>query len=41
MWYKMYPSKLECVADLSQLGLLTNMDHDDVLKSDFDTKTES
>jgi hypothetical protein len=38
MWYKMYPSKLECVADLSQLGLLTIMDHDDVLKSDFDTK---
>ena len=38
LWHKFYPSKSECVSDLAQLGLLTIMDQDDVLKSDFDIK---
>jgi hypothetical protein len=38
VWNKVYPSKRECAADLALLGLLTIMDQDDVLKSDFDTK---
>jgi hypothetical protein len=38
MWSKMYPSKLVCAIDLGRIGLLTIMDQDEVLKSDFVTR---
>jgi hypothetical protein len=37
-WGKVYPSRLACAIDLCQIGLLTIMDQDDMLRSDFDTK---
>jgi hypothetical protein len=37
-WGKVYPSKLACAIDLRRIGLLTIMDQDDMLRSDFDTK---
>jgi hypothetical protein len=37
-WTKIYPSKLVCAIDLRRIGLLTIMDQDDLLRSDFDTK---
>ena len=35
---EMYPSKLVCAIDLLRIGLLTIMDQDDVLQSDFETR---
>jgi hypothetical protein len=37
-WAKVYPSRLACATDLRQIGLLTIMDQDDLLRSDFDTR---
>jgi hypothetical protein len=37
-WTKVYPSKLVCAIDLARLGLLTMMEQEDVLQSDFDIK---
>jgi hypothetical protein len=35
-WSKQYASKLECADDLCQIGLITIMDRQDVLESNFD-----
>ena len=35
-WRKIYPSKRECLAELTEIGLLTIWEQDDMLKSDFD-----
>jgi hypothetical protein len=35
-WSKLYPSKRACADDLCQIGLITIMDRQDVLESNFD-----
>lgn len=35
-WYRFYSSKRECADHLRDLGLITIMDQDQVVKSDFD-----
>jgi hypothetical protein len=36
-WSKVYPSRLACAIDLRQIGLLTILDQDDLLRNNFDT----
>jgi hypothetical protein len=41
VWSKIYPSKWECASDVYRIGLLTIMDHDDLLKGDFDIENRT
>ena len=37
-WHKLYRSKAECVEELARAGLLTILDQDAVMRSDFHSK---
>ena len=40
VWGKLYRTELECATELLDLGLLTIMEQEDVLKNDFDWTTK-